>query len=238
MHQSADACSALGDSDLLMALMTVCQLADLVLSCQEEKITVTDIVVVGDASDGASGVSEAEAHRPAVVLMDVRMPEMDGIEACRAIRESLPDTRVVMLTSYTDDDAVMSSIMAGACGYLLKNTGKAELVEAVRRASRGESLLDPAITTPIMSRLRELSAKEEDREVALLSDREREILGLVARGLTNRQIAEALIISPNTVRNHVSRILEKLDMSRRSEAASFATRHGLVDEEDAERTEV
>ena len=197
----------------------------------------TDIVVVGDASDGASGVSEAEAHRPAVVLMDVRMPEMDGIEACRAIRESLPDTRVVMLTSYTDDDAVMSSIMAGACGYLLKNTGKAELVEAVRRASRGESLLDPAITTPIMSRLRELSAKEEDREVALLSDREREILGLVARGLTNRQIAESLIISPNTVRNHVSRILEKLDMSRRSEAASFATRHGLVDEEDTERTE-
>ena len=127
----------------------------------------TDIVVVGDAGDGATGVSEAEAHRPDVVLMDVRMPDMDGIEACRAIRESLPDTKVVMLTSYTDDDAVMASIMAGACGYLLKNTGKAELVEAVRRASRGESLLDPAITTPIMARLRDLAAKEEDREVAV-----------------------------------------------------------------------
>ena len=193
--------------------------------------TEQDIIVVGDAGDGATGVTEAEAQRPDVVLMDVRMPDMDGIEACRAIRESLPDTSVVMLTSYTDQEAVMASIMAGACGYLLKNTGKAELLDAVRRASRGESLLDPGVTAPVIARLRELSAKEEDREVALLSEREKEILGLVARGLTNRQIAEALVISPNTVRNHVSRILEKLDMSRRSEAASFATRHGLVDEE-------
>ncbi len=192
---------------------------------------VPDISVVGDAGDGATGVSEAGVLRPDVVLMDVRMPDMDGIEACRAIREALPDSRVVMLTSYTDEDAVMASIMAGACGYLLKNTGRVELLDAIRRASLGESLLDPGVTTPIITRLRELSAKEEDREVALLSEREREVLGLVARGLTNQQIAEALVISPNTVRNHVSRILEKLDMSRRSEAASFATRHGLVDEE-------
>lgn len=190
-----------------------------------------DIVVVGDAGDGATSVVEAEAHRPDVILMDVRMPDMDGIEACRAIRETLPDTHVVMLTSYTDEEAVMASIMAGASGYLLKNTGKLELLDAVRRASRGESLLDPGITTPIMARLRELSSRDEDHEVALLSEREREVLGLVARGLTNAQIGEALVISPNTVRNHVSSILEKLDLSRRSEAASFAAKHGLLDDE-------
>ena len=153
---------------------------------------------------------------------------MDGIEACRALREKLPETRVVMLTSYSDEEAVMASIMAGAAGYLLKNTGRADLIEAVRSAARGESLLDPGVTARVLSRLRDLASKEQDREVASLSDREKEVLALVADGLTNKEIAETLIISENTARNHVSRILDKLGLTRRSEAATFAAQHGLL----------
>ena len=160
--------------------------------------------------------------------MDVRMPGLDGIQACRMLREVLPETKVVMLTSYSDEQAVMASIMAGASGYLLKNTRRAELLNAVRSAAAGESLLDPGVTARVLARLRELSVKEEDREVALLSEREKEVLALVAQGLTNKEIAAQLIIGENTARNHVSRILDKLDMSRRSEAAAFAVEHGLA----------
>lgn len=189
-----------------------------------------DIEVVGDVSDGAAAVREVGPLRPDVVLMDVRMPVMDGIQACRAIRESDQDVRVLMLTSFSDEQAVMASVVAGATGYLLKNTPRDQLVSAVRGAVVGESSLDPTVASKVLARLQDLARKEEDQQVAVLSDREREVVSLVAKGYTNREIAEALVISGNTARNHVVRILDKLGLTRRSEAASFATRHGLVED--------
>ena len=190
-----------------------------------------DMKVVGGLGDARVAVQEAEIMRPDIMLMDVRMPGMDGIEACRIIRETLPDTRVVMLTSFSDEEAVMASIMAGASGYLLKNAGRADLLSAVRSVANGESLLDPSVTTRVLSRLKDLAAKEQDREAAILSVREREVLALVARGLTNGEIATELVISQNTARNHVSRILDKLGLTRRSEAATFAAQHDLLESE-------
>ena len=190
-----------------------------------------DMEVVGDLGSAEVALREAEIQRPDVVLMDVRMPGMDGIQACRALRESMPESRVVMLTSYSDESAVLASIMAGASGYLLKNTGRADLLNTVRAAARGESLLDPEVTNPVLDRLRKLTVSEQAREVESLSEREREVLSLVAQGLTNREIAAKLVISANTARNHVSRILEKLDLTRRSEAATFAAQHGLLEKE-------
>lgn len=190
-----------------------------------------DIEIVGDFGDGPAALRDAPHSHPDVVLMDVRMPGMSGIEVCRALRDLVPETRVLMLTSFADEQAVFASITAGAAGYLLKNAARGALVDAVRSAAGGESLLDPAVTARVMARLKDLTEKEEDREVASLSDREREVLALVARGLTNRQIAADLVISEHTARNHISRILDKLGLSRRSEAATFAAQHGLVGEE-------
>jgi DNA-binding NarL/FixJ family response regulator len=192
-----------------------------------------DIDVVGDLGDAQLALTEAEIRRPDVVLMDVRMPGMDGIQACRALRESLPETRVVMLTSFSDEQAVSASIIAGASGYLLKNARRADLLRAVRAAASGESLLDPSVLAPVLERFRDLEAKEQTREVASLSAREREVLALVAEGLTNKEIAAELVISENTARNHVSHILDKLDLTRRSEAAVFAAQRGLLRTDDS-----
>lgn len=191
-----------------------------------------DLEFVGGAGDAQGALREAEVSRPDVVLMDVRMPGLSGIEACRLLRERLPETRVLMLTSFGDEEAVFASIMAGASGYLLKNTGRRELLRAVRAAAGGESQLDPSVTGRVLARLRDLAAKEEDRESALLSEREKEVLALVARGHTNREIAAELVISENTARNHVSRILGKLGLTRRSEAATFAAQHGLLERDE------
>ena len=187
-----------------------------------------DMQVVGDAANADDALRDSEVLRPDVVLMDVRMPGTDGIQACRLLKEAQPDAKVVMVTSFSDEKAVFASIMAGAAGYLLKNTRRAELLSAVRSAAAGESLLDPAIAASVLTRLRDLATKEEGREVALLSEREKEVLPLVAQGLTNKEIAANLIISENTVRNHVSRILDKLDLINRSEAAAWAQRHGML----------
>jgi DNA-binding NarL/FixJ family response regulator len=187
-----------------------------------------DIVVAGEAGDGDAAVAQAVAVRPDVAILDVRMGEMDGITACREIRSRCPQTAVLMLTSFGTEEAVLASVMAGASGFLLKNAGRAALLQAVRALALGQSLLDPAVTRTVMHRLAELTAQTGPSEVAHLSEREREVLLLLAEGLTNRAIADRLIISEATARNHVSHILEKLGLSRRSQAAALAARLGLL----------
>ena len=192
-----------------------------------------DLTVVGEAATAEEAVARAQALRPDVVLMDVRLGaegDADGIAACRAIRSELPDTQVLMFSSYGEREAVVASILAGAAGYVTKNVARAQLLEAVRAVARGESLLDPKVTGPLLDRLKELSAKEQPPDDPL-SPREREVLALIARGLTNRQIAEQLVISEHTARNHVTSILDKLGLSRRTEAAVYATRLGLIPDE-------
>ncbi len=173
---------------------------------------------------------EALATQPDVVVMDVRMGPTDGIDACRQLRSQLPTVGVLMLTSFGTKEAVLSALMAGAAGFLVKNTGRAELLRAIRAVAAGESLLDPAVTRAVTDRLLQLAAEAEDPRIAALSPREREVLQHVARGRTNHEIAGELGISDATARNHVSHILEKLGMSRRSEAAALAAQVWLAPE--------
>lgn len=187
----------------------------------------TDLDVVGEAGSGEQAIELAERLHPDIVLMDVRMEGMDGIEACRGVREVSPATRVIMITSYADDEAVFAAILAGAAGYLLKNTGRAELLKAIRAVARGEVLLDPAVTRSVTEKLVRLAARHRDDDIPL-SEREKEVLALVAQGLTNKEIAARIIVSEKTARNHVSHILEKLGFSRRSEAAAYAVKRGLL----------
>jgi len=188
--------------------------------------------VVGEASNADESVDKARALRPDVVLMDIRMGEGDdasGIDACRRIRSELAETQVIMFTSYGERESVLSSIVAGATGFLTKNVSHTRLVEAIRAAGRGESLLDPSVTRDVITSLAELSktsAKGDDD----LSEREKEVLLLIAQGCTNKEIAARLVVSPFTARNHVIRILDKLGLSRRSEAAAQAVRLGMLDE--------
>ena len=190
-----------------------------------------DLEVVGEAGSATEAVQRVPRLAPDVVLMDVRMEGMSGIEACRLIKSAHPQIHVLMLTSFGEEDAVMSSIMAGASGYLLKNTGRADLIKAIRGAAEGQNLLDPSVTGKVMERLTQLAAREQERAMEVISGREKEVLVLVAQGLTNKGIADKLVISENTARNHVSRILDKLGLSHRAQAAAFAARHGLLDEE-------
>ena len=190
-----------------------------------------DLDVTGEAGSAMEAIRLAQRLEPDVILMDVRMEGMTGIEACRAIKSARPRTAVLMFTSFGEEDAVTASIVAGASGYLLKNMARADLLRAIRAAAAGQSLLDPAFTGKVLQRLARLTAREDERAVEEISDREKEVLALVARGFTNRQIAEDLVISENTARNHVSRILDKLGLSRRSEAAAFAAQHGLLKKE-------
>ncbi len=179
------------------------------------------LTVVGVAASGDEAVAAADAKRPNVVVMDVRMPGESGIEACREIRSQLPGTKVLMLTSYADEDAVLASILAGASGYLLKDTSGQDLAEAILRVAEGASLLDPAVTGVVLARVK------ADRGLAPggLSDRERQILELIAQGKTNREIGEVLFLAEGTVRNLVSGILAKLGVGSRAEAAArFARR--------------
>ena len=186
--------------------------------------------VAGEAASGDEAVAKAGTLRPDVVLMDIRMggdDDASGIDACRRIRAELPETQVIMFTSYGQREAVLASIVAGATGFLTKNVGHASLVEAIRAVGRGESLLDPSVTRDVISRLAELS-RAPSRPESGLSEREREVLLLIAQGCTNMEIAAKVVVSPFTARNHVIRILDKLGLSRRSEAAAQAVRLGLL----------
>lgn len=182
-----------------------------------------ELAVVGEADSVASAIEEARKTEPDVVIMDIRLPDGSGVEACREIRAERPDTKVLMLTSYADEEAVFASIMAGAIGYLLKQTSTRTLIEAIERAMRGESLLDPAVTQRVLERVRS-GKQDEDEELTLLSEQERKILDLIAEGKTNKEIAKEIFLSDKTVKNYVSSILSKLNLRRRSEAAAFIAR--------------
>jgi two-component system, NarL family, response regulator DevR len=189
-----------------------------------------DINVVGEAANGAQALAKMAVLAPQVVLMDVRMEKQGGIEACREIKSLYPDTHILMITSYTDADALLASMLAGADGYLLKNMSRAELLRAIRLVASGQSLHSPQLTHQATARLSSLAAGGAQSQApgGELTEREREVLALVARGYTNKQIAAELFVSEKTARNHVSHILEKLGMARRSEAAAFAVEHRLV----------
>ena len=182
-----------------------------------------ELAVVGEAGSMASAIEEARRTEPDVIIMDVRLPDGSGVEACREIRAERPDTKVIMLTSYADEEAVFASIMAGAVGYLLKQTSTKTLIEAIERVMQGESLLDPAVTQRVLERVRS-GKQDEDEELALLSEQERKILDLIAKGMTNKEIAKEIFLSDKTVKNYVSSILSKLNLRRRSEAAAFISR--------------
>ncbi len=178
------------------------------------------IKVVGEAATMREAVAEAARLTPDVVMMDVRLPDGDGIEACRAIRAARPECRVVMLTSYADDEALISSVMAGASGYLLKQTRGLEVVRAIEEAAAGRSLLDPSAAERLLRHFRDLARGRE--ELSQLTDQERRVLELVAEGKTNREIGEALSLAEKTVKNYVSSILSKLQLRRRTDAAVYA----------------
>jgi DNA-binding NarL/FixJ family response regulator len=181
-----------------------------------------DIVVVGEAGTVAEALARIPPTKPNVAILDVRLPDGSGVEVCREIRSSFPETVCLMLTSYADDEALVASIMAGAAGYLLKRVGSTDLLDTIRRAGAGQSLLDPALTERVLERLRE--GPRVDPRLASLTPQERRILDLIAEGCTNRQIAETMFLAEKTVKNYVSNLLSKLGMERRTQAATFAAR--------------
>ena len=192
--------------------------------------TETGFDVVGEACDGAAAVARVGERAPAVVLMDVHMPEMDGIEAARRIREMAPSTRVIMLTVSDEEDDLYGAVRAGANGYLLKDSSLDDVADAVRAVARGESLISPSMASKLLSEFSNLAGEPAPEPGGpKLSDREREVLKLVAQGLTNREAANALHLSENTVKNHVANILDKLHLRSRLEAAMYAMRTKMFD---------
>lgn len=183
-----------------------------------------DIEVVGEAGSGNSAIEFARIHNPGVVVMDVRMPDGSGVEACRSIRDENPETQVIMLTSFSDDEALFNSIMAGAAGFVLKQIRGRDLVDAIRKVGAGQSLLDPGVTKRVLERLRKAKFDDRDPKLARLSAQEERILDMIGEGLTNREIAERIHLSDKTVKNYVSTILQKLEVARRAEAASYVAR--------------
>jgi DNA-binding NarL/FixJ family response regulator len=183
--------------------------------------------VVAEAGNVAESIEQARKYEPDIVVMDVRLPDGSGIEACREIRAELPNTRVVMLTSYPDEEAVLSAIVAGAAGYLLKQVRARDLVAALEAVGRGESLLDPAVTEKVLERVRRIATGGHTDELALLTSQEQKILMLVAEGKTNKEIATEVFLSDKTVKNYVSSILSKLNLERRAQAAAFVAKHRI-----------
>jgi DNA-binding NarL/FixJ family response regulator len=171
----------------------------------------------------AGAIEAAAKSTPDVVIMDVRLPDGSGVEACRTIREARPETKVIMLTSYADDEALFASIIAGASGYLLKQTRGQAVVDAITAVAAGGSLLDPDVTGKVLERVR--AGRGDDPAIASLTEQERKVLVGLAEGKTNREIGETLFLSEKTVKNYVSRILDKLGLSRRAEAAAYVAKH-------------
>jgi two-component system, NarL family, response regulator DevR len=180
--------------------------------------------VVAEAGTVAEALAMAHRFQPDIVIMDVRLPDGSGVEACREIRAELPGTRVVILTSYPDEEAVLSAIVAGASGYLLKQIRARDLVAALEAVGRGESLLDPAVTEKVLERVRRIATGSQTDELGQLTSQERKILLLVAEGKTNKEIAGEVFLSDKTVKNYVSSILSKLNLERRAQAAAFMAR--------------
>ena len=182
---------------------------------------IPDIVLVGEAATATEALARIAAARPLVALLDARLPDGSGIDVCREIRSSLHEVRCLILTSYDDSDAIFAAVMAGAVGYLLKEVRGSSLIDAIRQIAAGRSLLDPTVTERLLTRLRD--GTSNDARLASLSDREREVLALIADGLTNRQIGERLFLAEKTVKNYVSGLLAKLGMQRRTQAAVFGS---------------
>ena len=182
----------------------------------------SDLEVVGEAGSAADARVRIPATRPDVAVLDVRLPDGTGVEVCRDIREDNPDVKCLMLTSYSDDEALFDAIMAGASGYVLKDIRGNDLVEAIRQVASGKSLLDPSLTQRVLERLR--NGDKEDPRIAGLSDQEKRILELIGEGLTNRQIGAEMHLAEKTVKNYVSSLLAKLGMERRTQAAAYVAR--------------
>ncbi|MDX3524914.1 response regulator transcription factor [Streptomyces sp. ID05-39B] len=183
-----------------------------------------DITVVGEAANAAQALARVPALRPQVAVLDVRLPDGDGVTVCRELRSQMPDLACLMLTSFDDEEALLDSIMAGASGYVLKQIQGSDLVSAVRTVAAGQSLLDPSATAKLMARLRQgQEPQPEPDALPGLTEREREILALIGEGLTNRQIGQRLYLAEKTVKNHISRLLAKLGVERRIQAAVIAT---------------
>lgn len=185
--------------------------------------------VIADASTAREALERVKQYSPDVVVMDIRLPGGSGIEACEEITENYPNSKVIMLTSYAEDEMLFSAIRAGAAGYVLKQIGGADLVKAIEAVGRGEALLDPAVTQRIFQEVRKAAKDEEASAFSALTQQEKHVLVLVSEGKTNREIAKALFLGEGTVRNYVSSILSKLGVSNRAEAAAYAVEHNLRD---------
>ena len=182
-----------------------------------------DITVIGEAATAESALARIPALKPDVAVLDVRLPDGNGVTVCREIRSKMPDVACLMLTSYGDDEALFDAIMAGAAGYVLKQIRGSDLIDSVRRVAAGQSLLDPAVTARVLERVRR--GPELDPALSPLTDQERRVLSLIGEGMTNRQIAEAMFLAEKTVKNYVSSLLAKLGLQRRTQAALFSARH-------------
>jgi DNA-binding NarL/FixJ family response regulator len=185
--------------------------------------------VVGEAATAHEAVKFVEQNQPDIVVMDIRLPGGSGIDACEKITKNHPDTQVIMLTSYAEDEMLFSAIRAGAAGYVLKQIGGEELIQALEAIGRGEALLDPSVTQRIFQEVRRAAKEEEASAFAELTQQEKHVLILVSEGMTNREIAKELYLGEGTVRNYVSSILAKLSVSNRAEAAAYAVKHNLRD---------
>lgn len=186
-----------------------------------------DFTIVAEASTGEEAVTKAQEHKPEVAVLDIRMPGLSGIEACRRIVETVEGCKVIMLTAYAEDELLFAAIQAGAAGYVLKRIGDEELVQAIDRVSRGEGMLDPSMTVSVFSEMRKAREAQHAAAFADLTPQELAVLALVAEGLTNRQIAVKLYLGEGTVRNYVSSVLAKIGASNRAEAAAYAVKHNI-----------